>query len=250
MKNFQYNGKKGMAGIILVVIIMSLLALFSNSMMRMIQAEKTIQSTVDYSNRAMDAAFSGVAYAMSFAQTKKELFKNDPLVARKRIYFVKEKTDSEIAKLWPGSNLDETFANNPNVLKTRWIYLGQNLEGLYGYTSETVIDTNSNSIVEASEIDAVDKDEKEYQFRVVSYPVAQAGDDSKIDPSKFLIKSQGQYILFNDDTTIDTTDIKKFKFQIIAEVEVIFTTPKKIKLKRWKRMTYQNDTDFFKNDSY
>jgi hypothetical protein len=244
-KSFLLN-RRGMAGIIIAVIVLSMLMLFSTSITKMVQTEIAIQSSVDHSKRAMDAAFSGVQYAISFMQTQREIYKSDQASAKKRIYFVTDPTD--ITTIWPPTLNLSTYRNKddyPNLRRAFWIYLDQNIEYLYGMTTGTGVDLDGNLIIDSiDEIDAADTDEKEYQFRALSYPIDTAG---QIDTNYFLVKSQGKYIVFNDD---DTTSDKEFKFQIIAKVKIQRNLKKQLKLESWKRMKFQEDADFEKFTAY
>ena len=234
--------RKGMAGTIITIIILSLLMLFSTSANKIIRTEVGIQQSVDYSKRAMDAAFSGIQFVMSVAQTRKEIFRNSQDYAKKRIYFAVDPTD--ITSLWP-TGLNTNISNYPNLKKSFWMYLDQNIKYLYGHTQNTATDLNADSIIDADERDAVDTDEKEYQFRAVSYPIK---DGSDIDLDKFLIKSQGKYVVFNDD---ETGAERTYKFQMIAEIKVNMTSPKKLILSKWRRMEYQEtDALFGANTQY
>ena len=69
----NYN-RRGSIGITIVMLVFCLLMSVSMSYQKTIQTETIIQNNVNYSDRAMDAAFSGVNYAMAVIQSNKKVF--------------------------------------------------------------------------------------------------------------------------------------------------------------------------------
>ena len=76
MRNYS---KKGSIGITIVMLVFCLLMSVSMSYHKTIQTESLIQNNINYSDRAVDAAFSGVNYAMAVIQSNKKVFAANPV---------------------------------------------------------------------------------------------------------------------------------------------------------------------------
>ena len=106
-KMIYYNKKKGSIGITVIMLVFCLLMSVAMSYHKTIQTETMVKKQGDYSERAMDAAFSGVNYAMSLIQADKRVFSGT------KIYLVDKDnttTDDKFKKMdW--INLSQTFDN-------------------------------------------------------------------------------------------------------------------------------------------
>ena len=71
---FKQKNKRGSIGITIVMLVFCLLMSVSMSYQKTIQSETLVQNNVNYSDRAVDAAFSGVNYAMAVIQSNKKVF--------------------------------------------------------------------------------------------------------------------------------------------------------------------------------
>lgn len=198
----------------MVVMIFGFLMTISTAYLKMVQTEMEVQGMVDQSDRAMDAAFSGMSYAMAVAQTKSEMFLNDPLKAKDRYYFIGPSTN------WVASLGFPNLGIFPNATSTDWLFLNESL----------MLFENTDTATQA------------YRFRVHSYPgVISAGN---IAPGSYTIKVQGQYRAFEGTSVMST-----FSAQLIAQCEILFNN-KVIQLKRWRQMQYETDAGFFKASNY
>jgi hypothetical protein len=212
MQKTQFKKKSGMVGTVVAVVILSLLMSISMAFMKVVQTESQVVEAIDYTDRAMDAAFSGIEYAVSIMQSTRETFKSG--FEKKRPYLVQDKTN--IDTIW-GTISDKTEANYDRLIDTDWIFVDEDMDFL----------------------DIDDGADKPYQFRAISYP-ANNGSNA-IDPDRFYVKSQGLYLELATDGTVQNT----FKFQMIAEISVD-SVRKILKIVNWRRTDYENDANFFK----
>lgn len=212
-----------MAGTIMVIMIFGLLISISTAYIKMVQTETQVQGMIDHSDRALDAAFSGVNLVMAVAQGQKIMFTNDASTAKERRYFIRPGGFG--ATDWGGLNiLAPTTAVYNNATSSDWFYLNDNLS-LFSYG-----DTGSST--------------KVYHFRVTSYP----GTDNvgTIIPASYTIKAQGRFLVYSED---QVTVMATYTSQIIAECEINFVR-KVIQLKHWRHMAFQTDNDFYKAIRY
>ena len=86
--------RKGTIGLTIVMLVFCLLMSVSMSYHKTIQTESLIQNNTNYSERAMDAAFSGVNYAMALIQAKKSVFNGD------QIQISKTESDKKYISKW------------------------------------------------------------------------------------------------------------------------------------------------------
>ena len=68
------NKKRGSIAITIVMMVFCFLMAVSMSYQKTIQTEFKIRNSSNYSERAVDAAFSGLNYAMAALQAKKNIF--------------------------------------------------------------------------------------------------------------------------------------------------------------------------------
>ncbi|MEW6708583.1 MAG: hypothetical protein AB1403_02080 [Candidatus Riflebacteria bacterium] len=207
--------RKGNAGTIMVVMIMGFLMTVTTAYMKMVQTENLVRGMIDHSDRALDAAFSGVQYAMSVAQAKQDMFINSTNAIKQRFYFISSThtTDWDYTASSPLSY--------PYKLESDWFFN----DGAFNLM-EIHNDIN-----------------KPYVFRVTSYASHTA---SLLIPSEYIIKSQGKFIEYSDD---NSTVINEYKAQVIALVQINFTR-KVLKLKAWRQMQFQDDANFFGIDHF
>ncbi len=209
------KARKGNAGTIMIVMIMGFLMTVTTAYMKMVQTENLVRGMIDHSDRALDAAFSGVQYAMSVAQTKSDMFINDTNAIKQRIYFI----DSLLTPDWDCTA--SSPLSYPNKLQSDWFFYDGNFELMKIHN-----DIN-----------------KPYVFRVTSYASHTA---SLLVPSEYIIKSQGRFIEYSDD---NSSVINEYKAQVIALVQIDFTR-KVLKLKAWRQMQFQDDANFFNIDHF
>jgi len=210
----------GSAGTIIVVLIFSFLMTVSTAYIKMVQTEIEVQTMMDQSDRAMDAAFSGINYAISVAQTRKEMFENNADKARMRIYLVAPTTN------WSSAlNLTFNTTNFPNAARAGMLYL-----------NEAMPLFNMNETATQA-----------YAFKLHSYPgVNPPGGLANISPGSYTIKVQGFYRVFADNKT---TVLATYSSQLIAQCEINFAR-KVVQLKRWRNMAFETDAAFYTATNY
>ncbi len=207
------ENRKGSIGITIVMLVFCLLMSVSMSYHKTIQTEKIIQNNTNYSDRAIDAAFSGVNYAMALIQTKKSVFNGDKI---------------EILKPAPIQGYE-----------SKWISLSSEV-GIY-YDSNRKEDKQKippyRFIVSCAANSYMQK---------LSDP---SNPSSLTIPDKFYIKSYGEYYEYEYDNENDKEEmIATYSAQIIAEC-ILDVNRKTISLKRYRRMQPQNpDTDTITTD--
>lgn len=218
--------KTGQAGIIMIMLIFGLLMTVSTAYMKMVQTEVEVQSMVDNSDRAMDAAFSGINYAIALAQKNRSMFDNSIPAVASRTYVTSfaNSTWSPIeipsGTIWNNARVKTLVASVPSD----WIFLNQTLDNYF-------IDSQTAS--------------PPYFFRVTSYPATST--TNVATTAILLIKSQGRYYNYSDSNK--TTIIGTYSAQLIAECKVIFNR-KILQLNRYRYMPFQKDADFFKYSPY
>ncbi|NCB39050.1 MAG: hypothetical protein EOM80_09790 [Erysipelotrichia bacterium] len=212
-----HANKTGMAGTVMILLIFGLLMSISTAYIKMVQTETEMQGMLDHSDRALDAAFSGLSYAMAVAQTKKEMFDDTTSAISQRYYFVSSYSKwSTIHTSYSDTYITNLIAKIPSD----WLFLDEEL-ALYSTANNPP-----------------------YQFRVTSYPGVTGATP---DPSIYLIKAQGKYIVYADDQiTVD----KSFTAQVIGECSIDFKR-QIVRLKRYRYMRYESDdAEFFKARAY
>jgi len=211
-----------MAGTIMVIMVFGLLVSISTAYIKMVQTETQVQGMIDNSDRALDAAFSGVNMVMAITQSQKLMFTDDSTIAKERRYFI---APAPLTTDWTtGLNTPFSAAVYPNATNTDWFYLDESLATFdYGETGSST---------------------KPYHFRVTSYPGTTAA--GVIIPASYTIKAQGRFLVYSGDST---SVLATYTSQIIADCEINF--PRKVvQLKRWRYMPFQSDLDFFKAVRY
>lgn len=214
-----------MAGTIMIILVFGLMVSISMAYIKMVQTETQVQGMIDNSDRALDAAFSGVNMTIAILQSQKLTFTDSEVVAASRTYLIR----NPVYALgdWGGINIFVPLpANFPNqfcnATASDWFYLDDKLN-LFDYG-----ETGSST--------------KPYQFRINSYPgTTNVG---VIIPASYTIKAQGRFLVYGGDRVIAT-----YTSQIIADCEINFSR-KVVQLKRWRYMPFQSDTDFFKTVRY
>jgi hypothetical protein len=210
------SDRKGNAGTIMVVMIMGFLLTISTAYMKMIQTEIEIHGMIDHSDRALDAAFSGVQYVMGVAQSKKEMFLDSVADIQERIYFIDSGTPAYLSHV--GWGVDAA-----NIRPSDWFF--------YDNQSDLSLMEDYNVV------------NKPYMFRVCSI----ASYSGALVSDEYMIKSQGVYIEYDSS---NTNEINRFKKQIIAVVKIA-TSSKILKLKKWRQMEFETvDADFFSLTDY
>jgi hypothetical protein len=208
------NTRKGNAGTIMIIMIFGFLVTVSTAYMELVQSETKVQSMMNHSDKALDAAFSGVQYAMAVAQSEPSMFINDVNEIPNRIYF---------ASSTPATAWNPNSATNTTTFEPDWFYY-------------------VGSFTQLTSMELYNKTSKPYMFRVISYASHTA---SMLNPEEYIIKSQGKYIDYADDN--NTLVRNEYKAQIIALVKIDFDR-KILKLTGWRQMKYQSDADFYGPD--
>lgn len=223
--NDKYKKNRGMAGTIMILLIFGLLMSISTAYMKMVQTEIEIQSMVDNSDRAVDAAFSGISYAMAIAQNNRSMFDDSVAACASRTY-ITSKTFSRWSVTGSAIEIPTgTLYDNPKVqtlvasVPSDWLFLNEKLTNFK-------IDEQTAS--------------PPYHFRVTSYPAR--GTTNTANPLKLIIKSQGRYLTYASD---QKTVLATYSAQLIAECRVA-TASKRLQLGRYRMMTWENsDAKFF-----
>lgn len=208
-------GKKAMAGTMTIILILGLLMTVSVSYLKVMDVEGLVQEMSDYSDRAEDAAFSGVSYAMAVAQSSREVFKGKT-ANQKWPYIVNPTIFAAASGEYNGINV----ASLSNKIESQWIYLNETMK-----------------VVDDEEVTT-----PPYRFRVITYPYFK---DGVYDESKYMVKAQGNYLVY-ETGTMDV--VATHSAQLLAELS-IDASKKQMFLKKYRRMPYQNDTDFYKYDT-
>ena len=157
----NYN-KRGSIGITIVMLVFCLLMSVSMSYLKTIQTESMIQNNINYSDRAVDAAFSGINYAMAVIQSNKKVFAANP----EQVYFT--------------SNGGDNDANN---IKSQWINLAA------AATFTTYLDDDR-------------KTDQQKQHPPYRFKVACDGNAYNQEQNYVLIKSYGEYIKYDENNNI------------------------------------------------
>lgn len=176
----KVNNKKGSIGITVVMLVFCMLMAVSMSYHKTIQTENIIKNNVNYSDRAMDAAFSGVNYAMAVIQSYKKVF-SDPTKDDNQVWFVQTASPA-----------------GPTRIVSKWVSLASDLKFANFYDEDR---------------HGEQKYLPPYRFKVActsdSYSEKEGGE--KI----ILIKSYGEYLKYDDETVIGT-----YSAQIMAECQI------------------------------
>ena len=200
----KVNNKKGSIGITIVMLVFCMLMAVSMSYHKTIQTENIIKNNVNYSDRAMDAAFSGVNYAMAVIQSEKAVFYKDPQTPTK-VLLIKES--------------DIKSEPNTKQLASKWITLATTTK-FSNYYDENRPDEKKHL--------------PPYRFKVACNKDSYSSDNKKI-----LIKSYGEYLKYDDETVIAT-----YSAQIMAECQindVTRTISLKKYRKMQPQITYKDD---------
>ena len=215
------NRKKGTIGITIVMLVFGLLMAVAMSYHKTLQTETMVQNNSNYSERAMDAAFSGVNYAMALLQSKKSVFSGT------NVYLVKKGDVGE------------------NKIEMDWISLNQKFDNYFDEDRYT----STNTDICRDKIPP-------YRFIVSCSKEADGSNKSNysLDGSDKIIyiKSKGQYIKYEDedlDSSTPREDIDKiYEAQIIAKC-IMKNSSKTIVLKSYKRVPLDglNDNGYPKN---
>ena len=96
----------------------------SVSYLKVMDVEGLVQEMSDYSDRAEDAAFSGVSYAMAVAQSSREVFKGET-ANQKWPYIV---NPTIIAGTYSGTYNGIIISFLSNKIESQWIYLNETIK--------------------------------------------------------------------------------------------------------------------------
>ena len=161
-RNNELNNKRGSIGITIVMLVFCLLMSVSMSYQKTIQTETMVQNNINYSDRAVDAAFSGINYAMAAIQSNKKVFAS---------------TNAVNVKFTPSANSDDNY-------KSQWI----NLATTATFSSYLDDDRATGQ-----------KQHPPYRFKIACNENSYFSKDSK---NYVLIKSFGEYIKYDENNDI------------------------------------------------
>ncbi len=178
------NTKKGSIGITIVMLIFCLLMSVSMSYHKTLQTENLIQDNSNYSDRALDAAFSGVNYAMAVIQSNKGVFDDDNT---KKVLITNNLTSPD---------------SNTIIIPSNWIYSDQNSTYTY-YYDEDIEDNTKKHIPTYRFI--VSCGNPYYYSTKASHTV--------------YIKSYGEYIKYEGNTIVAS-----YSTQLMAECDIATIT--------------------------
>lgn len=224
------KNKKGMAGIITVVLIMALLASVSASYIKLMETENSVTTFTEQHQKAADAAFCGISYAMAKLQTQKNLFKPATNVVDNRTYIVSESKCND-----PSPRLANLSIDKKKLIKSKWNYMD-----------------NTNMIIDSDEV--ADK-KPPYMFRVFTYPTKAIYGETDVEKEKigettyskiyYMVKSQGLYLEYDDPNSDSREVIATHTAQYLAQLK-IDRSAKRVFLHRYKPVPYQADNEFYK----
>lgn len=181
---FKQKNKKGSIGITIVMLVFCLLMSVSMSYHKTIQTETIIQNNVNYSDRAVDAAFSGINYAMAAIQSEKKVFNTT--------------SPMQVLFLPSEPSTDGIFIKK----KSQWINLASTAK-FDNYLDEDRKTENQNH--------------PPYRFKVA----CDGNSYYENNGQKFvLIKSYGEYIKYDKDNNIVNT----YAAQLMADCVIEPTT--------------------------
>lgn len=199
---YFYN-KRGSIGITIVMMVFCFLMSISMAYQKSVQTENMIRKGSDYTDRAFDAAFSGINYAMASIQASKDVF------YAKKICITPTPSSGDINILSRWVNLSETGSFDNYYDEDRKINGSPegapSMEKIPPY--RFIVSCNTNSYYETGSGTSV----KQY----------------------ILIKSYGEYLKYEEDKIVAT-----YSAQLMAEC-LIDKNSRTISLKRYRRMQPQ-----------
>ena len=201
--------RRGSIGITIVMLVFCLLMSVSMSYHKTVQTETMIQNNVSYSDRAIDAAFSGINYAMAVIQSNKKSFNIPSSTERPRahIYFSYHNTPL-------------TTDLNDTTIESKWINLAST--------------ATFNSYLDDDRSTDQQKQHPPYRFKVAC-TLNSYYSNATTATFYVLIKSYGEYIKYDENNNIVNT----YSAQLMAEC-ILDKTTRTIKLNRYRRMQPQS----------
>lgn len=188
--------RKGSIGITVVMLVFCYLMSVTMAYHKQLQTETLVQKQADYSDKAMDAAFSGINYAIATIQAEKKVFSGT-----KKVLFLE-------------SAASQTSRSTNTTIKSEWVCLDKNMQFSNYYSDKTRMN--------GSEIEA-DRNPP-YRFKVG------CDEDFYTDSDTICIKSIGEYIQYNGEDKIAS-----FTAQIMAECK-LDKVAKTIRIKKYRKM--------------
>lgn len=160
MKQNNYNKKSGSIGITIVMLVFAFMMSVSMAYHKQIQTETTIRKQVDYSDRAVDAAFSGINYAIATIQSNKNVFK-DKYITFKNVAEGTQ-TTSDIINIsqpeWMCLDKNLTFSNyydERNDNKPPYRFIVGCTEDSYDNDKNTILIKSIGEYIQYSEEDKI-----------------------------------------------------------------------------------------------
>lgn len=212
MKQNNPNNK-GSIGITVVMLVFCFMMSVTMAYHKQLQTETVIHKQIDLSDRAMDAAFSGVNYAIATIQAEKKVF-----AGTKKVFF-----ESSTSRVAIGGTSENT------TIQSKWVCLDRNMQFSNYYDDKTK--TSSSGEIESDR-------NPPYRFKVAC-----------TDKFYFLatdtlyIKSIGEYIQYSG-----TDKMASYTAQIIAECQ-LNKTAKTIRIKKYRKM-FPNESKLFTFTNY
>ena len=200
-RNKIFNKKRGSIAITIVMLVFCLLMSVSMSYHKTIQTETMVQNSVNFSDRAVDAAFSGINYAMAVIQSNKKVFRTTTNPTPTKVMFVKSE--------------DSTIPNSIQYISS-WI----NLATTATFTTYLDDDRQNDQL----------KQHPPYRFKI-----ACASDSYLSDHSKVYIKSCGEYLKYDDQNNT----VSSYTAQLMAEC-ILDSNTKTIRLNKYRKMPPQD----------
>ena len=208
----QNHHTKGSIGITVVMLVFCFMMSVTMAYHKQLQTETVIHRQIDLSDRAMDAAFSGVNYAIATIQAEKKVFNGT-----KKIFF----SDS--------SNKSTSTSSTDTTIQSKWVCLDRNMQFSNYYDDK--VKTSSSGKTESDR-------NPPYRFKVGCtkgfYFLA---------TDTIYIKSIGEYIQYSG-----TEKMASYTAQIIAECQ-LNKTAKTIRIKKYRKM-FPNESKLFTFTNY
>ena len=199
----NYN-KRGSIAITIVMLVFCLLMSVSMSYHKTIQTETMVQNNVNFSDRAVDAAFSGINYAMAVIQSNKKAFKTSINPSPVKVLFLYAE--------------DSTITNSIQNISS-WV----NLASTATFTTYLDDDRQNDQL----------KQHPPYRFKIACTKYSYLDDHSKV-----YIKSYGEFLKYDDNNNI----VSSYTAQLMAEC-ILDSNTKTIRLNKYRKMQPQNTED-------
>lgn len=211
MKQNNPNNK-GSIGITVVMLVFCFMMSVTMAYHKQLQTETVIHKQIDLSDRAMDAAFSGVNYAMATIQAEKKVFSGT-----KKVYF-----SSQSSTRSTGAPSKDT------IITSKWVCLDRAMQFSNYYDDKTKTSGGE------------EKSDKNPPYR---FKIGCTDKFYYLATDTIFIKSIGEYIQYSGQEKIGS-----YTCQIMAECEVNKVT-KTLRIKKYRKM-FPNEQNLFTFKGY